>query len=272
MDAIHRGDLGRAVEIVGAIRKDDRADDRCDALAALSLLAATRADLEAAFGRSEQLLSVSRRASDPSWRRAAYALRSWLYFLARQAGEARAELDRSFERPGAGPTTVLPVLLAVSLGGDPQHVERLRQIGGTAIASPLTTACGALADSIEARIPSARARAGIEELAGSFLGAVVELQLAARLGDPLPPDAVETLARSQAQRLVELILRATPVNDTSVDLVISNGVINLAPDKRTVFREIFRVLKPGGRLQIADIVVHRDIPAAAREDIAIWTA
>ena len=56
------------------------------------------------------------------------------------------------------------------------------------------------------------------------------------------------------------------------DAVISNGVINLAPDKDAVFQEAVRVLKPGGRLQIADIVVHKDIPPAGREDIAIWTA
>jgi arsenite methyltransferase len=65
---------------------------------------------------------------------------------------------------------------------------------------------------------------------------------------------------------------ALPVSDASADLIISNGVINLCPDKDRVFREAFRVLKPHGRLQIADIVVHRDIPPAAREDIAIWTA
>ena len=65
---------------------------------------------------------------------------------------------------------------------------------------------------------------------------------------------------------------ALPVDDATAHLVISNGVVNLSPDKDAVFREMFRVLKPGGRLQIADIVVHKDIPPAAREDIAIWTA
>jgi SAM-dependent methyltransferase len=68
------------------------------------------------------------------------------------------------------------------------------------------------------------------------------------------------------------LAEALPVDDASADRVISNGVINLAADKDAVFREAFRVLRPGGRLQIADIVVHRDIPPAGREDIAIWTA
>jgi SAM-dependent methyltransferase len=68
------------------------------------------------------------------------------------------------------------------------------------------------------------------------------------------------------------LAEALPVEADSADLVISNGVINLAVDKDRVFAEAFRVLPRGGRLQIADIVVHRDIPPAARDDIAIWTA
>jgi arsenite methyltransferase len=68
------------------------------------------------------------------------------------------------------------------------------------------------------------------------------------------------------------LAEALPVDDATADVVISNGVINLSTDKDAVFREAFRVLRPGGRLQIADIVVHRDIPPAGREDIAIWTA
>lgn len=62
-----------------------------------------------------------------------------------------------------------------------------------------------------------------------------------------------------------------PVPDGWADLVISNGVINLCPDKFTVFQELYRVLKPGGRLQIGDILVQREVPQDAREDIDLWT-
>lgn len=62
-----------------------------------------------------------------------------------------------------------------------------------------------------------------------------------------------------------------PLADASVDAVISNGVINLCPDKLAVYQEITRVLKPGGRLQIADVVVQRPVPDEAVADIDLWT-
>jgi arsenite methyltransferase len=62
-----------------------------------------------------------------------------------------------------------------------------------------------------------------------------------------------------------------PVEDASIDVVISNGVINLTPDKVGVMREVFRVLKPGGRFQIGDIIVHKEVPQDAKDDIDLWS-
>lgn len=64
---------------------------------------------------------------------------------------------------------------------------------------------------------------------------------------------------------------ALPLEDESVDLVMSNGVLNLVPEKRAAVAEIRRVLKPGGRVQIADIVLGVDLPDDARQDIDLWT-
>jgi SAM-dependent methyltransferase len=62
-----------------------------------------------------------------------------------------------------------------------------------------------------------------------------------------------------------------PSADNSIDVIISNGVFNLIPGKATAAREWFRVLKPGGRLQIADIAVTKAVPFAAKDDIDLWT-
>lgn len=69
----------------------------------------------------------------------------------------------------------------------------------------------------------------------------------------------------------EGLAEALPVPDGGADVITSNGVINLCPDKEAVFRELYRVLKRGGRLQIADILVKRAVPQDAREDIDLWT-
>jgi arsenite methyltransferase len=69
----------------------------------------------------------------------------------------------------------------------------------------------------------------------------------------------------------EGLAEALPVGDTSIDVVISNGVINLCPDKMAVMQEVNRVLKPGGRIQIADIVVHKVVPQDAKDDIDLWS-
>ncbi|BAU50185.1 methyltransferase type 11 [Sulfurifustis variabilis] len=68
------------------------------------------------------------------------------------------------------------------------------------------------------------------------------------------------------------VYEALPVEDASVDVVISNGVVNLAPDKTRVLEEIARVLKPGGRLHLADVVVQRELKLEARSNPDLWAA
>jgi arsenite methyltransferase len=71
--------------------------------------------------------------------------------------------------------------------------------------------------------------------------------------------------------LRECLIESLPLEDASVDVVISNGVIDLVPDKDAVFDEIDRVLRPGGRLQLADVVIHTEVLADARARIDLWT-
>ncbi|MFN7998386.1 MAG: methyltransferase domain-containing protein [Bryobacteraceae bacterium] len=62
-----------------------------------------------------------------------------------------------------------------------------------------------------------------------------------------------------------------PVGDGSVDVIISNGVLNLVPEKERAFGEIVRALKPGGRLHLADIALDAELPEDARRNIDLWT-
>jgi arsenite methyltransferase len=116
-------------------------------------------------------------------------------------------------------------------------------------------------------------------------GAGTDLLIAAQMTGPsghaigvdMTPSMLER-ARASAREMgidhVELhesLIEALPLDDASVDVVISNGVIDLVPDKDAVFDEIDRVLRPGGRLQIADVVIQHEVSEDARARIDLWT-
>jgi arsenite methyltransferase len=116
-------------------------------------------------------------------------------------------------------------------------------------------------------------------------GAGTDLLIAAQMTGPtgraigvdMTPAMLRRAGRSAAEMGLENVelhaslIEALPVEDASVDVVISNGVIDLVPDKDAVFDEIDRVLRPGGRLQLADVVIHHEVSEDARSRIDLWT-
>ena len=80
----------------------------------------------------------------------------------------------------------------------------------------------------------------------------------------------ETMGASNVE-FVEGEVENLPFANESFDVVISNGVIDLVPDKDAVFRELFRVLEPGGRIQIADVTIQNPVSEEGKRDIDLWT-
>jgi ubiquinone/menaquinone biosynthesis C-methylase UbiE len=97
------------------------------------------------------------------------------------------------------------------------------------------------------------------------------------IGIDMTPEMLEKARSAAAESGVdnvefrEAYMEELPVSDGWADVVISNGVLNLTPDKQKTLAEMFRVLRPGGRLQIADILVNREVPEAAKRKIDLWT-
>jgi arsenite methyltransferase len=85
-------------------------------------------------------------------------------------------------------------------------------------------------------------------------------------------EAARQAGLSDIVEVLDGLYEQLPVADASVDVVISNGVVNLSPDKHQVFDEIFRVLKPGGQLFMADVIVQRELTLEARSNPDIWAA
>jgi arsenite methyltransferase len=98
------------------------------------------------------------------------------------------------------------------------------------------------------------------------------------IGVDMTPEMLER-ARASADRMgisnVEFrygLLEELPVEDDSVDVIISNCVINLAADKNAVFKEAWRVLKPGGLFSVSDIVIQGELSEQLRQDMEAWSA
>jgi SAM-dependent methyltransferase len=115
--------------------------------------------------------------------------------------------------------------------------------------------------------------AGLDSLLAAQMvgpsGSVVGIDMTPEMIDKSTRNA-ELLGLSNAE-FRQGFLEAMPLPDASADVVISNGVLNLCPDKATVLAETFRVLKPGGRMQISDIIVGKPVEEEGKADIALWT-
>jgi len=158
--------------------------------------------------------------------------------------------------------------------------------GGTLYAGEIEAPSEAIAESLGCGVPTrvADLREG-ETVLDLGSGAGADVLISARrvgaagkaIGIDMTDEMLDLARRNALAAGVENVeflkgyLEELPLPDQSVDVVISNCVINLAADKTIVLREAARVLRPGGRLAISDVIADPDLDAATRSDVAAWT-
>jgi SAM-dependent methyltransferase len=189
----------------------------------------------------------------------------------------RHEIRAIYARVATDPSTEFhfhrgPAYAAERLGYDPSALG--------ALPSPTTASFAGVANPL--RMTTLPLGATVVDVG---CGAGMDLMLAARAvgpsGKAIGVDMTESMAeraRAAAGALgfTHVDVRAgdaldLPVDSASADVVITNGVLNLAPDKRQAFGEVFRVLKPGGQFLYADIIVANELSESIRRDIDLWT-
>ena len=192
-------------------------------------------------------------------------------------GKLRHEIQAIYARVAADPSSAFhfhrgPAYAAHRLGYDPSALA--------ALPSQATASFAGVANPL--RIATLPPGATVVDIG---CGAGMDLMLAASAvgpgGKAIGVDMTQAMAeraRSAADTLGFSHLEVRigdaldlPVDSESADVVITNGVLNLAPDKRQAFGEVFRILKPGGQFLYGDIVVAHELSESIRRDIDLWT-
>jgi arsenite methyltransferase len=188
----------------------------------------------------------------------------------------RAEVQAKYRAVAVEPTAEYHFhtgrMLATKLGYDRRVVAALPDVAVESfagVANPFSIRPLAVGE----RVVDVGSGAGFD----TFVAAAAVTATGAVIGIDMTPEMLAKSRGTAAElglghvEFREGYAEALPIDDEWADVVISNGVINLCADKRAVFREIRRVLRPGGVLQFADIANGRPVPPEALRDIDLWT-